>query len=132
MMSKWMIAGAVALMGCTASSALPSGQNSKAERELAHELEGRTAGTPTDCVSISSVDGPQIIDSRTILYRQSGKTLWRNDLESECRSLAPMNTMILEVHGSQICRNDLFRVLEPGTSIPSGYCRMGKFTPYRK
>jgi len=132
MMSKWMIASAVALMGCTASSALHPGQDSRADRELAKELEGRTAGTPTDCVSLSSVQGPQIIDSKTLLYRQSGRTLWRNDLEGECRSLAPMNTIILEVHGSQICRHDLFRVLEPGSSIPSSYCQMGKFTPYRK
>jgi len=132
MRSKWMIAGAVALMGCTASVALPGGQSSRAERELAHELEGRVAGTPTDCVSASNVDGPQIIDNKTILYRQSGKTLWRNDLEAECHALAPMNTIILEVHGGQICRHDRFRVLEPGANIPSAYCMMGKFTPYRK
>jgi hypothetical protein len=129
---KWMIAGAVALVGCTASAEMPAGQSTRAERELAHELAGRTAGTPTDCISASNSDGPQIIDNRTILYRQVGRTVWRNDLEAACPSLAPMNTIIIELHGGQICRHDRFRVLEPGSTIPSGYCMMGKFTPYRK
>ncbi|MES2444898.1 MAG: DUF6491 family protein [Pseudomonadota bacterium] len=123
------IAGAVALMGCTASAEV---QTTRADRELAKELEGRTAGTPTDCISASNVQGPQVIDHDTLLYRESGRTIWRNELASECRSLAPMNTIVIELHGGQICRNDQFRVLEPGTTIPGPYCRLGKFVPYRK
>lgn len=129
-MRKWVIAGAVALMGCTASAALPQGQ-SRAERELAHALAGRTAGEPVDCIETSNIDGPQIIDNRTILYRR-GKTMWRTDLDSACPALAPMNTIVIELHGNEICRRDRFRVLEPGTTIPGAYCLMGKFTPYRK
>lgn len=131
-MTKWMIAGALALMGCTASAEIQSSENARAERELAHELEGRTAGAPTDCISATGVQGPQIIDSDTILYRQVGRTVWRNELPSECRSLAPMSTIVVELHGGQICRNDRFRVIETGSSIPGPYCRLGKFTPYRK
>lgn len=44
----------------------------------------------------------------------------------------PLTTVIVEMRGSQLCRNDQFRVLTPGTSIPSGYCRLGKFTPYTR
>jgi uncharacterized protein DUF6491 len=130
-MIRWTIAGAMALAGCTASTEMPAGQ-SRADRDLAHELAGRTAGKPTDCISASSAEGPQIIDNKTILYRENGRTVWRNDLESGCPSLAPMNTLIVELHGGQICRHDRFRVLEPGANIPSAYCMMGKFTPYRK
>lgn len=130
-MRKWMIAGAVALICGTASAAMPVGQT-RAERELSRELAGRTAGEPTDCIDASAVEGPQIIDNKTILYRQSGKTVWRNDLDGACPGLAPMNTMVIELHGSQICRHDRFRVLEPGSTIPGAVCMMGKFTPYRK
>ena len=42
------------------------------------------------------------------------------------------HTMIVEMHGSQLCRNDLFRMNEAGSSIPNAYCRFGKFTPYSK
>ncbi|MCH7863407.1 MAG: hypothetical protein IH998_17535, partial [Proteobacteria bacterium] len=59
-------------------------------------------------------------------------TLWRNDLASSCPGLRPYPTLIVEVHGSQLCRNDRFRVLDPGSSIPGAYCMFGKFTPYEK
>ena len=43
-----------------------------------------------------------------------------------------MSTMIVDVYGGQLCRNDRFRLVEPGLSIPSAYCRFSGFTPYDK
>ncbi|MEI9928657.1 MAG: hypothetical protein WDN44_14335 [Sphingomonas sp.] len=43
-----------------------------------------------------------------------------------------MTTIVIELHGSEICRHDRFRTLDPGSSIPGPTCLMGKFTPYRK
>lgn len=127
---KIMIAlGAAALMSCTASTEM-RGQRSDAELDQA--LAGRTAGTPVDCIDSMGVNGPQVIDNHTVLYRQTGRVVWRNDLQAECPGLEPMTTMVIEIHGSQLCRNDHFRTLEPGSSIPGPTCRLGKFTPYRK
>jgi hypothetical protein len=131
-MSKWIVVGAVALMGCTASAEMRATQDARAERDLAEALEGRTAGTPVDCVNASSVEGPQVIDHDTVLYRAVGRTVYRNELAASCPAMGPGNTIIIELHGGQICRNDMFRVLEPGSTIPGPYCRLGKFTPYRK
>ncbi len=78
------------------------------------------------------MQGPQIIDNHTILYRETGRTVWRNDLDGECPGLKPMTTLVIEMHGSQICRLDHFRTLEAGSTIPGPTCVMGKFTPYRK
>ena len=100
--------------------------------ELAEALAGRIAGTPVDCVDNARLNGPQIIDEKTLIYRESGRRVWRNDLIGECRGLRPMDTLIVDIFGSQICRNDHFRALTPGTTIPSAYCRLGKFTPYDK
>jgi len=66
-----------------------------------------------------------------VLY-QEGRTVWRNELPVECRALEAGNTMVIEVNGGQLCNNDRFRMVEPGQSIPGPYCRLGKFTPYRK
>ncbi|MBN8813902.1 MAG: hypothetical protein J0J06_00480 [Sphingomonas sp.] len=93
-------------------------------------LAGRVAGAPVDCVDQARIMGPDIIDNRTILYRQSLKRIWRNDLEGTCPGLRPTATLIVEVFGSQLCRNDRFRAQEPGSIIPGPYCRLGKFTPY--
>ncbi|KTF68871.1 hypothetical protein ATB93_11915 [Sphingomonas sp. WG] len=91
----------------------------------------RVPGKQQDCINPGMSDGPQIIDTRTLIYRQGGR-LYRNDLVAECPSLAPLTTVIVVMRGSQLCRNDQFSVLTPGTSIPSALCRLGKFTPYTR
>ncbi|MBS0478807.1 MAG: hypothetical protein JSR79_05855 [Proteobacteria bacterium] len=93
-------------------------------------LAGRVAGAPVDCIDRSQLGGPDIIDNRTILYRQSLKRVWRNDLEAACQGLRPTATIIIQVYGGQLCRNDLFQAREPGAIIPGPICRLGKFTPY--
>lgn len=97
---------------------------------LADAIAGKVAGKPTDCIDPQFSDGPQIIDSRTILYRETGRRVWRNDLAAACPALRPDVALIVRRFGSQLCRNDTFRVLEPGANIPSGICRFGSFTPY--
>lgn len=131
-MRQACLAGALALLaGCAQNAEYQAQRDAQARRELASALGDRRPGTPQDCINPGITDGPQIIDSRTLLYRQ-GARIYRNDLVAECPSLAPMTTVIVEMRGSQLCRNDQFRVVTPGTSIPSGYCRLGMFTPYAR
>ena len=102
------------------------------ERDLAKALAGRTPGKPADCMSSSWADGPQIIGNRTLLYR-AGSRVWRNDLPAACPGLDDDSIVVAEIHGSQLCRNDLFYTLQRGGSrIPGPHCRLGKFTPYEK
>ncbi len=93
-------------------------------------LDGRVAGAPVDCIDLSRINGPDIVDASTILYRQSEKRIWVTGPVGECPSLRPMDTLIVEVQGSRLCRNDLFRTVTPGLSIPSGVCRFRRFVPY--
>jgi len=126
-----IIIGALALAGCAANAELQKAEDARASRELADALKDRVAGEPQDCISNNALQGPQVIDSRTILYTQ-GRRVWRNDLLAECPGLRPFNTLIVEVHGSQICRHDRFRAVEPGARIPGPYCSFGRFTPYER
>jgi hypothetical protein len=128
-MKRWMILPAIVLIGGTAT-AYQTSASDRADAALAKEIGDRTPGEPANCISSSS-SGPQIIDKDTILYRD-GRTVWRNELAAECRGLEPGNTVVIEVNGGQLCQNDKFRMIEPGMSIPGPYCRLGKFTPYRK
>lgn len=95
-------------------------------------LAGRVAGTPVDCIDLDTAQGPDIVDSTTILYRESGKRIWKVSPTDACPSLRPMSTMIVDVFGGRLCRNDRFRTVETGMSIPSASCRFGQFTPYDK
>ena len=93
-------------------------------------LAGRVAGKAMDCVDQSQLGGPDVIDDRTILYRQSLRRIWRNDLSEACPGLRPNTTLIVEIYGSQLCRSDHFRTRDAGSIIPGPLCRLGKFTPY--
>jgi hypothetical protein len=95
-------------------------------------LAGRIAGKPVQCIDIQRNDGPEIVDSQTILYRQSGKRIWKTGPIGECPSLRPLDTLIVDVYGGQLCRNDRFRTVSSGMSIPSPSCRFRDFTPYDK
>lgn len=123
-------AGAVliALGGCTPAATT---RTSDTARELRTAIGDRVAEAPRDCVSTMGLDGPQIIGGQTLIYRSGGR-VYRNDIEGGCPGLAPMATVIVEVHGSQLCRNDRFQALQTGSRIPGPYCRLGAFTPYRR
>ena len=96
-------------------------------------LAGRVAGPPAECLDdMQASGGPTIVDRNTILYRESGRRLWVVNPDGACPSLAPRRTLIVIKYGSQTCAGDRFRVLEPGSTIPSGFCRFGKFVPYDK
>lgn len=95
-------------------------------------LAGRITGPPAECINLSTAQGPQIVDQHTILYRESGRRVWRTGPIGACPSLEPVSTLVVDVYGGQLCRNDRFRVLRSGETIPSAYCRFDTFTPYDK
>ena len=101
------------------------------EADLSAELAGRSAGPPQDCVPAAAGDSLVARDSRTLLYRR-GDTLWVNRLAAACPGLDPMSTLIVDVHGSQHCRGDPIRAVEPGQTIPGPICVLGSFTPWRR
>ena len=119
---------ALALSGC---AAVGQGPEAREQAAFARELEGRVAGPAETCVSTMQNQPLRIVDRRTLAYDRGG-TIWVNRLGSECPGMRPFNTLIVEVHGSQYCRGDRVRALEPGTSIPGPICILGDFVPYRR
>lgn len=122
-----VMAFAMLVSGC---SALPD--SSSAERELDKVIAGRVAGPPERCIEISRVNGPQIIDDQTIVYRQSGRRIWVNRLPDACPGLRTDALVVVQPTGSQLCSTDNFRTLIRYTSIPGAICRFGEFVPYEK
>lgn len=115
----------LALGGCAAI-----GQREDEGAELARQLAGRVAGEAQNCVSITQSGPLEIVDRQTLAYRV-GSTIYVNRLRGECPGLRPLNTLIVETHGSQYCRGDRVRTLESGISIPGPICPLGDFVPYR-
>lgn len=102
---------------------------SDADRDLAKALAGHAPGKTSQCIDPKFADGPQVIGHDTLLYRQGG-TIWKANVIGPCPALDDDVTVIVDMWGSQLCRNDKFRVLEPGATIPSAYCRLGAFQQY--
>jgi hypothetical protein len=117
---------AVAATGCTR----PVAPNQNAA--FAQELAGRVAGAPQSCIGTMPSQGLRVVDSQTLAYDQGG-TIWVNRLASACPAIEPLNTVIVEPQmGSQYCRGDHVRGLEPGGIIPGPTCVLGEWTPYRR
>ena len=93
---------------------------------------GRVAGEPVQCIDPSFAGGPEITDQGTIIYRSVGKRIYVTTPIGPCPSLRPYTTLIVERFGSQQCRNDRFRVIDPPSRIPSAFCRFGSFVPWVK
>jgi hypothetical protein len=122
--------GAVALAATAGFAATRSGDD-HAQRELAKALAGHVPGKTVECIDPKTASGPQIIDHTTLLYRRAG-TIYKANLIGPCPSLETGKTIINEVYGGQLCRNDKFRTIAPGETIPSPYCRLGGFTEYKR
>ncbi|MBR0553444.1 hypothetical protein [Stakelama marina] len=118
-----------ALAGCAMSPEQVAVQKREQAKEFASTLDNRVPTKTEDCINSSLVTGPQIIGNDTIIYRESGRRLWVSKIEA-CPALRPLTTLIVEQYGTQLCRHDRFRVLEPGATIPSAYCTFGTFTAY--
>ena len=122
------VLAALILGGCAAAHA---DRGSDDAADLAEALAGRTLGAPQSCIALTSSDGPQVI-GENLLYRDGGR-LWLSQPVGGCPSLRGDPIIIVEVYGSQLCRNDRFRTAERGgIGIPGPYCRFGSFVPYAK
>jgi hypothetical protein len=118
----------ILIAGCAGTTA--DGQ-SREQRALAADLEGRSPGAPQACVPARQNQSMQIVDSRTIVYRDFD-TIYVNRLDGACPSLRPLNILVVEAHGSRYCRGDRVRGQEPHSNIPGPLCVLRDFVPYRK
>ena len=128
-MRRSLLVVAAAALTATAGAAAHRSDDAHGQRELARALAGHVAGKTVECIDPRMVDGPEIIDHTTLLYRRGG-TIYKANIIGPCPSLEQGNTVINDVYGGQLCRNDKFRTITPGETIPSPYCRLGGFTEY--
>src|SRR3954454_24506901 len=94
-----------------AACAAPAARETE-QQALARELAGRAAGAPQSCISGGPAQNLRVVDSHTIVTATAG-TIWVNRIAS-CPGLRPLDTLIIDMHGSQYCRGDTFR------SVPFG------------
>ena len=129
-MRAWMCLAPVMLAGCTGGSEPPRLTEKQADR-LEAALEGKVAGEPVNCVTRYPGASLTAISESVLLYRVSGRLIYRNDLIGGCTGLGRGDTLIIKPTGSQYCRGDIARSADLAIGSITGGCALGSFTPYR-
>lgn len=122
------------VLAATAFAAAPSAtarEKLDPEAKLAKLLEGRVAGKPQDCISLSNARSSQIIDKTAIVYN-SGSTLWVNRPRGGAESLDDDDILVTKTIGSQLCSIDTVQLHDRSSHFYSGFVSLGEFVPYRR
>lgn len=91
--------------------------------------DGRVAGKPQRCLTLNQSTAFAIEPGNRLVYR-TGRKLWVSTPQQGCYRLDPLDRLILEPFGGQLCAGDRFRTIRPEMPIPGGFCRFGPFVPY--
>lgn len=105
----------------------------KQAKTLEKQLAGKIPGEPVKCLpAFRTVDTIRVSDS-ILLYRDTGRLVYRNDLRSSCPGLArDSDIMVIRQFGSSTCSGDFFHLVDRSTGIQGPTCVLGEFVPYRK
>lgn len=121
------LATGAALLAGTAVEAKPK---LTGEQQLAKILDGRVAGDPVDCISLTNSRDQRVIDKTAIVYGNGG-TIYVNR-PSNARDLDRDDVMVTDIRGSQLCRMDIVRTHDRSSFFYNGFVGLQEFVPYRR
>jgi hypothetical protein len=101
------------------------------DAQLAKLLDGRTAGKPVDCISLSSANNSQVIDGKAIIYKIGG-TYFVNSLRGDARGLDDDDVLVTNTVSNRLCSSDSVRLVDRFTGFQTGFVLLGEFVPYKK
>jgi hypothetical protein len=122
-----LIAAGVAVAAVPAEA----GPRRSPEQQLQHELRGRVAGEPVNCVNLRNIRNSRIIDRTAIIF-DAGGTIYVNRPRSGAQSLSSWDAQVVRPFGSQLCAIDTIRMVDPASGFFRGTVFLGEFVPYRR
>lgn len=83
------------------------------------------------CLRVVDIDGIDIVDSQTLIFRMRGGDVYRNDLPHRCPGLRRNDTLMYRTSVGRLCNVDVITVLEDwGFGFtPGASCGLGMFHP---
>ena len=113
----------VLLLGAGMAAAEDSDQDEEGARE--RDMDA------VQCVRINDIEGIDIVDSRTLVFRMRGDEVYENKLPFECPGLKRDDTLMYRASVGQLCNIDIVTVLEDwGFGFaPGASCGLGMFNP---
>lgn len=120
------------IAACGQVDSTPAPLTEKQSALLSKQLDGKIAGKPVNCLSDYNTNNIIRVSDSILLYRVSGRLVYRNNLRSSCPGLARDDDIIVsEQFGGQKCRGDIIRLVDRTSGITGGVCSLGEFVPYR-
>lgn len=128
---RHLIPAFLAAAAIAAAPAATAREKLAPEDQLAKLLEGRVAGEPQDCISLSTARSSQIIEKTAIVYKV-GSTYWVNRPEGGAESLDDDDILVTKTTGSQLCSIDAVELRDRTSHMYAGFVSLGKFVPYKR
>lgn len=125
------LAGAALFAAAATPSPAEARQKLSSEERLEKILEGRVAGEPSNCISLSSISSSQVIERTAIVYR-AGRTIWVNRPAGGANALDGNTIMVTKPVGNQLCSIDTVQLVDNSSRAWRGFVQLGDFIPYRK
>ena len=115
------------------ASAMPAQAKERltGEAKLAKMLDGRVAGKPVDCVTLTQIRSTEIIDRTAIVYTTNNGTMYVNQ-PSGANFLDDDDILVSEPRNGQACRIDIVRLIDRGSRMSSGSVGLNDFVPYAR
>lgn len=136
MIRPFLLACPLALAACSTSPSQPSSAAAEAagQDRLAAAIGDRVPGEPQNCVFERNLQGPDVVNNRTLIYRQGAGRLYVNHLPDECVNVDRDTILVFRnLTSSQLCRNDPFTLVDRTSRFPTGgLCTLGQFVPYER
>jgi len=130
-MRKLMTALALATLVLVGAGSVAAKEKPTGEEQLAQLLEGRVAGAPQTCISISRSNNLQVIDRTALVYKDRD-TLWVNHATFPDNLSRDDVLVINRLSGMQLCRLDQVTMNDLNSGFFSGVVFLQNFVPYRK
>ncbi|MEJ2409784.1 MAG: hypothetical protein P8Y58_04460 [Novosphingobium sp.] len=131
---KKLTAALVSTLAATAVFAAPAVEAKPkltGEEKLAKMLEGREAGKPVNCITLSQVSDTTVIDKTAIVYRM-GSTLYVNR-PTNADLLDNDDILVTRLWGSQLCSVDTVQLHDRMAGhMWNGFVGLKQFVPYKK
>lgn len=93
--------------------------------------EGERDMSAVQCVRVTDIDGIDIANDQTLIFRMRGDELYRNELPHSCPGMRRNDTLMYRTSVGRLCNVDIITVLEDwGFGFaPGASCGLGMFHP---
>ena len=114
---------ALAAAGCATATTEPVNDSAAAR------LAGlQRTGDKQNCLNLGLINEITAVDEKTLLIRSGANNWYVSDLSTRCRGVVSRGNRIEYATSlSQLCRNDILRIVDNPNGFLTGSCGMGSF-----